>query len=104
MQSRLTQLEEFYNQDPDDPFNIYALALEYQKVDIQKTRNLFELLLTKFPTYIPTYYHAGKLYESLNLRDDALKVFQKGIDEAKRANDTKAVRELQSAYNELLFD
>jgi lipoprotein NlpI len=32
--TRLEQLHQFLQEDPADPFNLYALAIEYQKTDI----------------------------------------------------------------------
>ena len=36
MTSRIEQLKQFAKEDPNDPFNKYALALEYQKTDARK--------------------------------------------------------------------
>jgi len=99
--NRLEQLTQFLQEDPDDPFNIYALALEYQKTDLPQARAMFDLLLDKHPSYIPAYYHAGNLYITLERIDDAIRIFENGIAEAKKQNATKALRELQSAYDEL---
>src|SRR4051812_47973634 len=95
---RLAQLEEFYKEDPNDPFNIYALALEYQKLNVLKAKELFDDLLLRHEDYIPTYYHAGSLYVTLNLTDEALKILEKGIKKAKEKNEVKAMRELTTMY------
>ena len=58
----LTQLLAFYEEDPTDPFNIYALAIEYAKSDSQKAKMYFNLLLNKHPAYLPTYYQAGAFF------------------------------------------
>ena len=102
--TRLSQLLEFYRDDPDDPFNVYALAIEYQKSDAVKAKEFFDILITHHEHYIPTYYHAAKLYQDLGEKDYAIGLYEKGIAEAKEKNDLKALRELQSAYQELLFD
>jgi hypothetical protein len=104
MSNRLDQLLEFYKEDPTDPFNIYGLALEYLKTDITKSRELFDLLLDKHADYIPAYYHAAKLYAELNERPRAIQIYEHGIERAKRLKDPKAARELQSAYEELIFE
>lgn len=100
----LNQLLKFYDEDPNDPFNIYGLALEYLKTDINKSRDLFDLLLAKHADYVPTYYHAAKLYQELNDRAKAIHIYNEGIGQAKKFNDQKALRELQSAYDELMFE
>jgi tetratricopeptide (TPR) repeat protein len=104
MTTRLQQLEQFYNEDPTDPFNIYGLALEYLKTDLSKSKALFDMLLTSHQGYIPTYYHAAKLYTELQDRDRAISIYQQGIAQAKNSKDNKALRELQSAYDELVFE
>lgn len=103
MSTRLDILLKFYDDDPNDPFNIYALAIEYQKSDLVKARAYFEKLLSEHPHYVPTYYHAAKLFQDIGEVDRAISTYEKGIEVAKSQNDTKAARELKSAYDELMF-
>jgi Tfp pilus assembly protein PilF len=102
--SRLEMLERDFEDDPKDPFNIYALAIEYLKSNQQKSRNLFEMLLIEHPEYVPTYYHAAKLYQDLGDRENAIKAYEKGMKMALQNNEQKAYRELRSAYDELMFE
>jgi lipoprotein NlpI len=48
-QFRLEQLRNFYEEEPNDPFNAYALATELLKFDLQAARQLFEELLVNTP-------------------------------------------------------
>jgi len=102
--NRLTQLQQFYDDNPEDPFNIYALALEYQKTNIEKSRALFETLIDAHPEYVPTYYHAAKLFEQIGEKEKAIATFEAGISMARKQNQVKAARELQSALDELTFE
>jgi len=102
--NRLDQLRQFVNDDPDDPFNRYALALEYIKSDTTQAAALFDELMQKHPDYLPTYYHAGNLFEALGNRDKAIDILQKGITLAQQQREFKALRELQSVLSELLYD
>ena len=104
MANRLQQLQEFYESDPQDPFNIYALALEYLKVDTQKARTLFDELLSLHSEYLPTYYHAAKFFVESGERELAIDTYEKGMAVAQKLNDQKALRELKSAYDELIFE
>ena len=104
MTNRLETLLQFYDEDPSDPFNVYAVALEYLKRDPVKAGDFFNILLQQHPDYLPTYYHAAKLFADLNDRTKAIEVFEKGISLARTKNDNKAMRELQSAYNEFTFE
>jgi Tfp pilus assembly protein PilF len=101
---RISQLQQFYEEDPEDPFNLYALALEYLKHDPRKAQMLFETLLDIHSKYLPTYYHAAKLSQELGEKEKASRVFERGILLALELGDAKAARELRSAYDELMFE
>lgn len=103
-ETRLEQLIKFYEEDPNDAFNIYGLALEYLKSDVKKSEELFDKLLTNTAHYLPAYYQAAKLKEELGAKETALVIYQSGIELAKKMNDRKTFQELQSAYDELLFE
>lgn len=98
----VTNLLAFYEEDPTDPFNAYALAIEYAKSDVSEARRFFELLLTSHPDYLPTYYHAGAFFAALDQVERAEEIYQKGVEIAQRQKDAKAHRELLSAYNSFL--
>jgi tetratricopeptide (TPR) repeat protein len=104
MSTRLDTLLQFYNEDPQDPFNSYALAIEYLKTDLTKSQEYFERLITEYESYVPTYYHAAKLFQETGNIEKAIQVYEKGIAVAKSQNDLKAARELKSAFDELTFD
>jgi tetratricopeptide (TPR) repeat protein len=102
--TRLEQLRKFLEDDPGDPFNIYALALEYQKTDHSVALRLFKQLILEHPDYLATYYHLAKLYQELDEKENATKIYKAGIKKATEINDRKALQELQSAFQELLFE
>lgn len=97
--SLLANLVAFYEDDPADPFNAYALAIEYTKSDTAQAKHFFELLLEKHPEYLPTYYHAGAFFAAYNAVDRADEVYRKGVELALLQKNAKAHRELLSAYN-----
>jgi tetratricopeptide (TPR) repeat protein len=101
---RLNQLLVFQKEDPNDPFIIYALATEYSSSNIEKALEYFELLLTQHPDYLATYYHAAKLFADIEETKKAEHLFKKGIDLARTQKESLALRELQNAYNEFLFE
>jgi tetratricopeptide (TPR) repeat protein len=102
--NRLEMLLRYFGDDPNDPFNIYALAIEYLKSDQQKSKELFEKLLRDHPQYVPTYYHAAKLYQELNDKDKAIATYERGMVIALKSGELKAHRELRSAYDELMLE
>lgn len=102
--SRIEKLNEFLKTNPSDSFLQHALALEYIKLgDDEKARRLFEELLNREPGYIGSYYHLAKLLERNDKAEEAIKVYEKGMEEAKRAGDNHALGELRGAYEELTF-
>jgi len=101
--SRLEQLLQFLEQDPCDPFNIYAVALEYRKTEPTTAKKYFDELLQNFPDYLPTYYHAGMLWQELEQINEAKEIFLKGMEKARKAGKTKDFNELQNVLNQLLY-
>ncbi|WP_017731660.1 hypothetical protein [Nafulsella turpanensis] len=101
---RISQLKKFLEDDPNDPFLLYALATEYVKEAPQTALTYFEQLLLEHPDYVPTYYHAAALYTDLDLQDKAEEVYKTGIIKARQAGDSHALRELQTAYTNWQFE
>ncbi len=101
MSERIKQLEQFIVDDPGDPFNYYALALECAKEDEHKARATFIFLVNDHQNYLPSYYQLAKLYDRLGQKENATDIFQKGIQIAKHQNDLKTLRELKAALEEL---
>ncbi|GHB75946.1 tetratricopeptide repeat protein [Persicitalea jodogahamensis] len=96
--SFLEKLLSFYEEDPDDPFNLYALALEYQKSDATKAAEFYRQLLTDHPDYLPTYYHAAQFFSGLEENETAESIYKKGIELAVKQQNSKAHLELSRAY------
>ena len=96
--NRLELLLQFYKEDPSDPFNAYALAMEYQNSDVMKASEYFTLLLDKQPDYLPTYYHAAALFAEIGNTTYAEALYQKGMQLALHQQNTKTYQELQRAY------
>lgn len=101
---RREKLKEFLKVNPDDSFVQHALALEYIKLgDDEGARSLFEELLNREPGYVGSYYHLAKLLERNDKVDEAIRVYEKGMEEAKKAGENHAYGELRGAYEELTF-
>lgn len=104
MNDRIEKLLAFLQQSPADCFLNHALALEYVKVgDEEKARMHFEKNLTGDPGYVATYYHLAKLLERTGQRDEAVKVYELGMEKAKAAKDMHSYGELQGAYEDLVY-
>ena len=94
---RIQQLIRFVQEEPGDPFNVYALAMEFINGKPEQAKPYFEQLLTDHPDYLPTYYHAASLYADLGARDTAANLYEKGITLARAQSNTKTLLELQRA-------
>lgn len=102
--TRIQQLLEFLEEEPENPFNLYALALEYQKHDPQQVAYYFDILLEKHRDYLPTYYHAADFFAQQNEIAKAKKIYEEGIKLATAKHDSHALRELQNAYLNFQFE
>lgn len=102
--NRIEKLKEFLKINPADSFVQHALGLEYIKLeDDGQARILFEEIINREPGYIGTYYHLAKLLERNDKTEKAIEVYEKGMEEAKKAGDNHAFGELRGAYEELIF-
>jgi len=101
---RIKKLKEYLETSPADSFLQHALALEYIKLgDDEQARVLFEDILSREPGYVGSYYHLAKLLERNDKTEEAIKVYEKGMEEAKKAGENHAFGELRGAYEELTF-
>jgi len=101
---RIEKIKEMMATNPRDSFLCHALALEYIKLGSETdARKLFESILENEPGYIGSYYHLAKLLERIGETEMAIKVYEKGMEEAKKAGDNHSLSELRSAFEELTF-
>ena len=101
---RLQTLYQFLEEEPNDPFNIYALATELLKTDRSKSWEFYQQLLDQHEDYVATYYHAAHFQEELGNRELAETLYKKGMAVATKIGNRHAFSELQRSYNELMYD
>ena len=101
---RLTKLLEFLEKEPNDPFLLYAVANEHRDSNVLKAKEFYDKLLDEHENYLPTYYHAALLYVDLKEFRKAEEIFKKGLELARLENNELALRELNNAYQNFLFD
>ena len=100
--SRIEKLLEFMKTSDKDSFLQHALALEYIKIgNDEEARKLFNDILLREPTYVGSYYHLGKLLERAGDFDRAIRVYDRGMEEARRAGDNHAYNELMGAKEDI---
>lgn len=101
---RLELLKQFTQDEPGNPFNWYALAIEYRESNPSRAMELFQLVLDQHPSYLATYLPAAHLFAEHDRLQLAQETFEKGIDLAKKEDNRKAHQELQNAFQNFLFE
>jgi len=98
--SRIDDLEKMLDENPDDPFLIFALAKEYESHEgTLQALLMYEHLVTNYPTYIATYYHYAKILHNGGNRNEAIRLLERGIEECTKAKDAHAVGEMNGLLN-----
>jgi tetratricopeptide (TPR) repeat protein len=98
---RIATFKTFISRSPQDPFPRYGLAMEHKgRGDLAEAWAVFSELIQQFPDYVPTYLMAGGTLVGLGRKDEAIGVFQKGIEVASRHGDQHARGELEQALAE----
>ena len=96
---RLDQLLGFLNAGSNDPFIRYAIATEYRKSgQYEEALQFYRGLIEQDPDYVGTYYHYGKLLEETAHLQDAIDIYEKGMQVARQQNNMHAYGELQAVY------
>jgi len=101
---RIALLEQQIEEDPTDPFPRYALAMELMERGAGEALVHLRYLLENRPDYLPSYYQAALLFAELQDFENASKTFQAGIALAQAQQAAKALHELQSAYQNYLYE
>jgi Tfp pilus assembly protein PilF len=99
----IRRLAGFLQNNPNDIFTKFALALELLKAgEGIKAKVLFESVLKQDPEYVGVYYHLGKLYQNTGRIEDAERLFKKGIEMADKQGKSRSKSELQEALETLI--
>lgn len=103
-EERIALLEKYIAEEPNEPFNHYALANEYMAEQPAEALKILQVLLQKFPDYLPSYYQAATLLESFEKEQEALSIYAQGMAIARKQGNAKIERELQTAWQNLSFE
>ena len=100
--SRLDTLKKFLEEDPNDSFSYYAIALEYASMKMYpEAVSKYQELIERDPNYVPAHYQLGILLAQLSKIAEARMAFELGIKIATVQGDTHARNEMQEALDEL---
>jgi Tfp pilus assembly protein PilF len=99
---RIEKLKAMLQENPTDNFLQHALALENIKIgNDAEAERLFRNILDNDPGYCGSYYHLAKLLERNDRTEEAIQVYEKGMEETKKIGDNHSYGELRGAYEEL---
>ena len=102
MNNRLDALLNLYTKDPNDPFLLYGIALEYMSAkNYSEAEKYFKTLLQQDPEYVPAYMQFARLKENQNEVDGAKNLYLQGIKVAKETGDYHAAKEMEEFLDEL---
>jgi len=99
---RIDLLRQYLEESPEDPFLLFALAKEFEKMgDRKRALEKYQQLKTDHPDYVGTYYHLGKLLLEEGLSAEASEAYRTGIAVAKKQSDLHSRSELEGALLEI---
>jgi len=102
MSDRLNSLLKLLEQDPDDSFLLYGIALEHISTgNYEEAERYLSSIIKKDSDYVPAYMQLAQVYENLNLIDKAKNIYKEGIEIARKNNDSHAADEMEDFLNEL---
>ena len=98
----MDMLAAFLEQNPNDAFARYGLAMEYSKTgQADKALAEFNNLLKLHPDYTNGYFMAAQTLERIGRRPEAKKMLQDGVEAAKRTGNKHALSEMSGMLDEL---
>ncbi len=99
---RIEMLGEILEQNPNDAFARYGLAMEYaNQGNIEAAMQHFAKLLGAHPDYTAGHFMAAQTLAKAERRDEAKKMLAEGIASAKRTNNGHALAEMEAMLLEL---
>ena len=100
--SRIDVIKKIAEQQPNDPFPRYGLAMEYKNAGMaEEAHATFTELETRWPEYVASYLIHGNLLASIHKLADARDIYTKGIAAARKKGDGHSLGELESALQNL---
>jgi tetratricopeptide (TPR) repeat protein len=100
MTARIDQLKSYLGNRPDDPFVLYALAIEYKNGGVaDEALRYFAEVHRRFPEYVATYLHYGGLLRDQGDLGKAKQLFHEGMERAREKGENHALSELADALS-----
>ncbi len=98
--NRVEILKQMVNQDPNNGFARYGLAIEYANSgQLDEAVAEFRTVLQHDESYAAAYYHGGQALEKLGQVDEARALYEKGIEATTRKGDLHTRAEIEAALS-----
>lgn len=98
--NRLDILKQMVNQDPNNTFARYGLAMEYANSgQPEQAIGEFRALIQADDGYSAAYYHGGQALEKLGRLEEARELYEKGIEASTRKGDMHTRSEIEAALS-----
>jgi len=99
---RISTLNEILEQDPNNTFARYGLAIEYgNSGQTERALEEFGKLLSSNPDYAAGYFMAAQALVKANRAQEAKQMLEDGITAARRTGDSHAQSEMQAMLEEI---
>lgn len=99
---RLEQLKRFLEQEPEDAFTRYALALEHiSRKMVTEGIELLEETIERDPSYVAAYHMLGQQFALEGRTEEARDIYERGIAAARSTGDTHAASEMEGELADL---
>ncbi len=100
MSSRIEILRSMLEQDPNNSFARYGIAMELIKQSrLEEAMAEFRALIGHDPNYAAAYFHGGQTLEKLGQLEDARAIYRQGIEVTARTGDAHTRGELEGALS-----
>jgi len=94
--SRREKIESMLQDQPDDPFLRYTLAMEMEKTDEHdEALAMYRQLTSDQTPYVPAFFMAGQMLARLDRTDEAKSFLEQGIEAAQSQQDLHAAEEMR---------
>jgi len=100
--SRLDSLKLLLEENPNDSFTLYAIALEYDSLGEPETAVTYlKEIIERDANYLPAYRQLGQILARLNRTEEAKPIYRKGIEIAETIGDAHAKQEMTEELDEI---
>ena len=101
---RSQKIQAMLEKSPDDPFLLYALAMEKKKTDTGEALRLLRRVTQLDPAQCYAYFQLGQTHELEGNAEAAKGAYREGLAAAERYGDQHAKQEIAGALSMIEMD